>query len=119
MTYEIQLLRVSDAQEVDARLQPLSEKHLADFEQYWQPQLKSSREEDADWDWLKKNRLYSSLGNYEKYAIVCEQSSQHSRSTQVPGGGEYSVPVRWASQSGVRLWWFGGITCFTECLQVL
>lgn len=76
MSYPIQLVRVRDNQLVDAVLLPLSNKHLSDFETLWKNRLAASGEEDSHWDWVKKNRIYTSSTNYEKYAIECNQITQ-------------------------------------------
>ncbi len=75
MQENVKLFRVSDNQIVDAVLLDLSQKHIADFETFWKPRLKSSQEEDSHWDWLKKD-LLTATPNYEKYALECEQITQ-------------------------------------------
>lgn len=73
---DIQLLRGIDNEPVDATLLPVNRKHLDDFEQFWKGLLRVSEEEDAYWDWVKKERLYASSSSFEKYAIECEQMTQ-------------------------------------------
>jgi hypothetical protein len=71
----VKLLRVSDNQVVDAVILELSGKHIADFETFWKPRLKSSREEDSHWDWVNKY-LLTTTPNYERYALECAQIAQ-------------------------------------------
>ncbi|MGF1522647.1 MAG: hypothetical protein ACFBSF_10065 [Leptolyngbyaceae cyanobacterium] len=91
---EIQLLRVRDGQTIDASLLPLNDQHLSDFETFWKNRLLSSDEEDAYWDWNKKNRLYASDANYEKYAITCQQITQGLMMLEARGHRSWFEPNR-------------------------
>jgi len=73
---DIQIIRGSDRQLVDAVLLTLGDKHLDDFEQRWKEQLRASSEADQYWDWVAKNRIYGTSDTVEGYAIECDAMTQ-------------------------------------------
>lgn len=83
--HEVPLIRIRDAASVAGSLVSLNVKHLDDFATVWREQLRTSA--DEDWDWEKKQRIYlaSGLGIYEGYAIECEQLTQGMMLIQVRG----------------------------------
>ena len=73
---DVLLIRGSDGQSIPAQLVTTTEKHLADYDQFWKPQLQRANAEDSlsDWDW--KQRVFVARGMAEGYAIECEQMTQ-------------------------------------------
>jgi hypothetical protein len=55
---------------------PMTDKHFEEAERLWIPLLQSSGEEDADWNWVRKQRYQSILPGAEFYAIECEGVTQ-------------------------------------------
>ena len=78
VSVQIDVLRIrgSDGQSIPAQLVTTTEKHLADYDQFWKPQLQRANAEDSlsDWDW--KQRVFVARGIAEGYAIECEQMTQ-------------------------------------------
>jgi hypothetical protein len=72
----VKLLRVQDNQIVDAILTIVTDKHLADTQNLWLPQLTGTGYSDVDWNWEKKSRLAKILPGDELYAIECEGITQ-------------------------------------------
>lgn len=72
----IELLRTKDNQVVSARLLPMADRHLDDFEAFWRPRLQNTSEEDRHWDWIKKQRITNVSPSYERYALECDHITQ-------------------------------------------
>ena len=53
---DVLLIRGSDGQSIPAQLVTTTEKHLADYDQFWKPQLQRANTEDSlsDWDWKQR-----------------------------------------------------------------
>jgi hypothetical protein len=73
---DVLLIRGANRQSVPAQLVTTTERHLADYDQFWKPRLQRANAEDSlsDWDW--KQRIFVARGMAEGYAIECEQMTQ-------------------------------------------
>ncbi|MEG4272687.1 MULTISPECIES: hypothetical protein [unclassified Microcoleus] len=76
MNRPIQLLRVRDRQVVNAILTSVTEKHLEDATNLWEPTLRGSGEEDEYWNWVSKSYRTQFLPGDELYAIECDGITQ-------------------------------------------
>ena len=72
----VQLLDVKTREMTQAVLETLRYRHLLDFEVLWMPLLRATAEDDAHWDWVRKQRIYRNRDKHEKYAIACAQATQ-------------------------------------------
>ena len=66
------IFRVADQVFVPAEIKKFSQKSLDDFDTFWGSQIQSELQDEVYWNWLNKNRLYISRGNYEAYVIENE-----------------------------------------------
>lgn len=65
----IELSLGSSGELISADLVNLSDKHVEDYEQHWQPRLKEFSQEDQDLSWRFKEQLANRQANYESYAV--------------------------------------------------
>lgn len=71
------IVRVADQTAVPAEIKQVNQKSLDDFQTFWLPRIKvEQKQEEAYWDWVNKDRLYGSRGNYERYALECDLITQ-------------------------------------------
>lgn len=66
----VYLRHIPTGQEVPAELRPLEAADLEDIEAHWLPLLRGSGEEDAHWDWRRKEAILGALTGYERYVLV-------------------------------------------------
>jgi len=67
---------VQDQQVVNAVLTEVTEKHLDDAENLWEPLLQGSGQDDEYWNWVSKSRRSQLLPGDELYAVECEGITQ-------------------------------------------
>jgi hypothetical protein len=96
MQYEIELVRVGDAEIVAGQLLPLNTQHLDDFDSACQAELSNSNDVDQYWDWENKKRIYllNSLAICEGYAIEAENMTQGMINFQTRGYRSQIDPKR-------------------------
>jgi hypothetical protein len=76
---DVPLIRVRDNAAVMGCLLPLEERHLEDFVTLWRGRLRGSEQEDRNWDWEKKLRIFvrGELGHLaESYAVEYDRVNQ-------------------------------------------
>jgi len=83
----------STGQEVPAELRPLEEGDLADIEAHWRPLLRDSGEENAHWDWRRKEEVLGVRPGYERYVLVCEGQVQGAAVFNVTDYGSREDPT--------------------------
>jgi hypothetical protein len=92
---EVQLIRIIDKIPVRALLVSLAERHLIDFNTFWQSKM-TSADEDQYWDWQRKQQVYLSSSNimFEGYAIECEGKTQGMMILKIGGERSRVEPAR-------------------------
>ena len=67
-----QIYCVEDRVFVRAEIKKFSQKSLDDFDTFWRSRIPPQLQDEVYWNWLNKNRMYGSRGNYEAYVIENE-----------------------------------------------
>lgn len=93
---EVPLIRVGDQVRVSGWLVNLTEKHINDFEAFWEERLRTTMDGDQYWDWEQKKRVYLQRDSamYEGYAIEHEQITQGLMLLKTGGHRSWADPAR-------------------------
>ena len=73
---QVELENGRTGEPVEANLVTLEDKHIADFEEIWEPVLRQYGEEDKGFGWRLKQRLINQRPQHEGYAIECDGLTQ-------------------------------------------
>ena len=72
----IELSLGSSGELISADLVNLSDNHVEDYDQHWQPRLQEFSQEDQNLSWRFKEQLANRQANYESYAVEYDGMTQ-------------------------------------------